>query len=148
MSSRVNNMKEINIEKIMEEIREEIKEKYGEEAASFEEVKKEAVERNVFDAREYREELYHANMNWELNYFAPLPGGIKGTFKKLIRKMGTFLGAPLVQRQNDYNAKVVRMFNQLSNYMDYQEERNKELERIIEGLEERITKIEKCGARK
>ena len=65
----------------------------------------------------------------------------KGFFKKIIRKMVTFLGVPIIEHQNDYNAMMVRMFNQLDNYIKDQDEKIKALEQVIEGLEERITNL-------
>ena len=141
-------MREINIEKIMEEIRAEIKEKYGDEAVSFETVKKEDMPVSAFDLQSFREELHLANLTYEVNYYFPLPGGLKGLVKKTIRKLGAFLGLPMAQQQTDYNAKTVRMLNQLNHYIEYQEDKNKELERIIEGLEERIVRMEQCEAKK
>ena len=140
-------MREINIEKIMEEIRADIKEKYGEDAASFETVKQEAVTLEALDLAAFREELHHANMNFEIEYYFPLPGGIKGLVKKIIRKMGAFLGLVLTKKQTDYNAKMVRMFNQMHNYINYHEAKNKELEQTLEVLEERIAKLERMEQR-
>lgn len=141
-------MKEINIEKIMEEIRAEIKDKYGDAAVNFETVKQEGSTGTALDLSAFREELHYANLNYEMNYYFPLPGGVKGFVKKVIRKLGAFLGFSLTQKQTEYNAKTVRMFNQLNNYIEYQEAKNKELERIIEALEERVVKLEQCEAKR
>ena len=134
-------MREIDIEKIMEEIRAGIKEEYKEEIISFQQAKENIENNSLFDVAVFRDELYHANMNFEKKFYFDVGTGIKGFFKKFIRKLVTFLGVPLVEHQNDYNAKVVRMFNQLNNYIDEQEEKMKELERVIEGLEEKIARL-------
>ena len=102
-------MREINIEKIMEEIRAEIKEKYGDEAVSFETVKKEEISEAAFDLKNFREALHWANLNYEMNYYFPLPGGVKGFVKRTVRKLGAFLGLSLTRMQTDYNANIVRM---------------------------------------
>lgn len=141
-------MREIDIEKIMEEIRAEIKEKYGDEAVSFETVKKEEILSPAFDLAEFRQELHHLNTGYEINYYFPLSGGIKGLMKRVVRKLGAFLGFPITQKQTEYNVWVVRSFNQLNSYIDDQDARNKELERIIEGLEERIVRMEQREAKK
>ncbi len=141
-------MREINIEKIMEEIRAEIKDKYGDEAISFASVKKEEFSESVFDLEGFRQVLHQANMSYEMNYYFPLPGGIKGFVKRTVRKFGAFLGLPLTQAQTDYNARTVRMFNELNNYIDYQDAKTKELERLIENLEEKIARMEQNEAKK
>ena len=138
----MNEMIEINIEKIMEEIREDIKSKHMNDASvKFNEVTGVAEVGEVFNHNEFKGHLHYLNTGWQIQFFVEVGNGIKGAFKKLIRKMLVFIGVPITEQQTTFNAYVVRSFNEMERYICMQESRQKELEQIIEDLEDKIAEL-------
>lgn len=142
MQSREN---EINVEKIMEEIRDEIKKKgYKPDAMAFETVQ--ADNADAFQKSLFNEEVRNVNLSFQVPYYFPIEG--KMTFvKRVIRKLGCFLMVPILNNQNTFNAHVTRTINQMAQYIEYQERKEKELNRIIEGLEEKVARLQKTKER-
>lgn len=136
-------MKEIDIEKIMQEIREEIKEKKMQETG----VDFASVEgtggKEVFNHAAFRECLHHVNNEWNISFYTEVGTGIKALLKKVIRKMLVFIGVPLTEQQRNFNAHMVQTLNEMEHYICTQEEKQKELLEIIEDLEARIYELKK-----
>lgn len=129
-------MQEINVEKIMEEIRAEIKEKgYKESDLSFNDIpvreqKNELQEE--FDTDMLKNLLHAANTHTRVDYYKPITDtGLKGIIKKAIRKILKPLILPLCMDQESYNSMSVQTLNQLYLYIQMQDQRITELERII-----------------
>lgn len=132
-------MKVIDVEKIMEEIRAEIKEKgYTNDLPDFVDVSCtiSPSHKGLFDKAEYREDIQYLNEHWNVSAYRPLVGnGIKVFIQKVIRKCTKFYVEPIVREQNGFNAKATTAFNILNLYIEKMQEENELLKKRIEQLE-------------
>ncbi len=111
-------MKEIDVEKIMMEIRAEIKEKgYKETDLTF----KSIPIRNCPIILDYKYEekkiksYFDSLLCCELNYYKTFPNkGIKGIFKRIIRKIIKPVVFPLMNRQKQFNTETLKILNMLN----------------------------------
>lgn len=129
-------MQEVNIEEIMKEIRSDIKEKgYQMSDLSFEDIEvPQAVKstNGVFSVDNLNENLLIVNNSWHVDYYRPISdGGLKGFMKKFVRKLIKPIVYHLSQEQEVYNAAVVRVLNEMNEYMKLQDERIAELEKKL-----------------
>ncbi len=141
MDEMADKVSDINIEKIMAEIRADIKKKgYKADAVKFETVQ--AGNAEVFNKNTFGEEVRNVNMSYQVSYYFPIEGKMS-FFKRVIRKLGCFLHVPILNNQNAFNAHVTRTFNQMALYIEQQERKEKELNRVIEELEEKVAALQK-----
>lgn len=133
-------MQEINVEKIMEEIRQEIKEKgYTEDMLSFYEipVSSDVPVSNTEDGNTFSGALNQLRGASYIVWKRPLPDGVKGLVKKIIRKCICFVVGPITDDQNVYNGLNITLIEQLCNTINEQKEKIEELEKRISTLEKR-----------
>lgn len=132
-------MKEINVEKIMEEIRADIEKRgLSEEDLNFQDV---MVQSTVFQITRFQDELKMANIYSNINLHNDVGGsGIKRFIKRVIRKCVRFYIQPMLEQQNEFNAHCVRTLNEMNLYVSACEENRRELEQKIEYLEKIINK--------
>lgn len=136
-------MKIINVEKIMEEIRAEIKEKgYVDDLPDFSDTfcTISPSHRGIFDKDEFQETVQYLNENWNVQAYRQLIGnGLAGKIKilirKIIRKCIKFYIEPIVEEQDKFNGKVTTSFNILVLYVTQMQEENSNLKKQIEQLE-------------
>lgn len=128
----------INIEQIMEEIRNDIKAKgYTNDMLSFQDVEEPMQEACSYSKEAYKEIVGDINRNSYVPWYRELgQGGIRGIIKRYIRKMVTFLVAPMADEQNLFNEEVAQAFSQLTGYIEKQEE-------LVEIYKENILELEK-----
>ncbi|MSS64499.1 hypothetical protein [Velocimicrobium porci] len=132
-------MQKINVQKIMEEIREEIKEKgYTEDMLSFHEIPVRTDQ--ILDAIPAENKtIFTSTINQVRNasyipWYRPVPNGIKGFIKKVIRKCVGFVVAPITDDQNIYNSLNITLVEQLCNRVEEQQEQILKLEKCIADL--------------
>ena len=134
----------INVEEIMKQIKADINAKgYTNDLLSFDDVVVDVSSMNVvkFDKLQFKEDLYVANHEWNVNPYRPLQGGrIRVFIRKVIRKLVYFFVEPIVMAQDGFNASIVRMMNQMNCYIDQQEKEIEELRSKISQLESESNK--------
>lgn len=106
----------------------------------------------VFDRNKFLSELGNANGNAYNPYQINVPEkGLKGKIKNSIRYLLSFIIAPIVEHQNNFNTNIIHCMNQVRNYVgsgdqekffDQQEKLTEELETRIMVLEKRISELE------
>ena len=131
-------MQEINTEKIMEEIRKEIKEKgFKDSDLSFNDIPiSSGNDLSVtYSEKELQNHMHAANLSCRVDYYKPIDGGIKGAFKKLVRKLIKPIVLHLCEEQEHYNSETIQTINQLYEYTKLLEERITKLEKIIKDME-------------
>lgn len=134
----------INVEEIMKEIRKEIAEKgYTSDMLSFEDVSGITAVEVGYDDNEYRTIVEALNRCAHVPWYRDLgQGGIRGFIKKVIRKLNTFLIAPMSDEQNVFNARTVQAVNQITVFMDKQNECLEAYKKEIETLNKRVKTLE------
>lgn len=140
-------MKIINVEKIMEEIRKEIKEKgYVDDLPDFSDTSYifSPSHRGIFDKDEFQEAVQYLNESWNIQAYRQLVGNglvgkIKVLIRKIIRKCIKFYIEPIVEDQDKFNAKVTTSFNILALCVTQMQEENEKLKKQIEQLEKEIS---------
>ena len=134
-------MQEIDVEKIMEEIRQEIKEKgYKESDLSFQDIPVSKVVNEIirqeYSPQEFQNLLRQMNGSTNTHFYRPVGGGIKGFVKKVVRKLIAPIVLPVCEEQELFNSLTVQTMNQMQLYIELQEKRINELEKMISGEEE------------
>lgn len=123
-------VKEVNIQKIMEEIREEAEKRKDLEIPEFSDTPL-RVDLNV------ESEYHYINANWNIPYYLELKStGIKKQIMRIIRKLICFAVKPQRDAQNVLNANEVRLLNYLLTV-------TKEQRLQIEDLQKKIRELEK-----
>ncbi|MCD7761935.1 MAG: hypothetical protein LUI14_01825 [Lachnospiraceae bacterium] len=138
-------MSEINIEKIMDEIREEIRQKgYTDDLPSFDETENPEQTGCLYSEAEYQALLQELNTSYNIAWYRDLEGGFLSRFlKKVVRKLTSFLGVPVVVDQSGFNASVTREFNQLAGYIREQKEELDRCHQEIALLTDKVQALEK-----
>lgn len=114
-------MQQINVQEIMEQIKAEIKEKgYTEDMLSFHDIPL----ANIKLAEQMREAAYIA---WR----RPVPGGVKGFVKRIIRKCIGFVVAPITEDQTDFNYLTAAMAEELYTIIEEQQKELCEQRKLI-----------------
>ncbi|MCC8136456.1 MAG: hypothetical protein LIO76_00030 [Clostridiales bacterium] len=134
-------MSEINIENIMDEIREEIRQKgYTDDMLSFDEIENLEQNGDQYLEVEYQDILKKMNENYNIAWYRKLEGNpFSRLLKKVVRKLTSFLGVPVVTEQVGFNALVTREFNQLSGYIQSQKD---ELDKCRQEIAPLMDKVE------
>ena len=121
-------MKAVDVEKIMEEIRAEIREKgYKASQLSFRDIDgseklKEIGDTAQFSLEELEMFVQQVHLRSRVDWYQPVDGGkLAGLFKKVIRRLCRFMLIPLVEKQNESNEAVFLALNQLLLYVREQE---------------------------
>lgn len=137
-------MDTINVEKIMEEIREEIQEKgYTNDMLSFRDVQGMDVEIEEYNEIEYALILHNLGVYAYVPWYRDLPGKtVKRVLKKVIRKLCSFIIAPISEQQSAFNAQATRGFGQIGGYIEETDHRFDECKKTIKLLEQKIEKLE------
>jgi hypothetical protein len=138
-------MGDINIEEIMKEIRRNIAERaYKDPPVEFDDIIPDSylIKRNEqFSRFEFQNEINYLNSNWMNSWNIPIDS--KNIFvwfiKKVIMKLTRFIVFPIINFQNEYNASVIRCFNQL----DIFTMRDNSYENRIADLEKQIVLLQK-----
>lgn len=134
----------IDVEKIMQEIREDIKAKgYTNDMLSFQEVQMQSDIDTKFDKNVYKHILHNLNSRNSIPWYREIPqGGIVRFVKKVVRKLCTFIIAPMSDEQNFYNGEVAKQFNQIAGYIQQTDEQLEAYKKNIQLLEQKISKLE------
>jgi methyl-accepting chemotaxis protein len=137
----------IDVEKIMEEIRAEIKEKgYTSDMLSFQDVQHTVVEEYSYNEAEYLELVRRLNTDAYVPWYRDLGvNGVKRFVKKVIRRMISFVVAPMSEEQNRFNSEVCQAVNQLQGYIEQQKHVIETCQKNINLLEEKIARLEKSS---
>ncbi len=137
-------MSGINIEDIMDEIREEIRQKgYTDDMPSFEEIENREESGYQYSEEEYLALLHEINVNNNIVWYRELEGGfLPRLLKKVVRKLTSFLGVPVVVDQSTFNASVTREFNQLAGYMDEQKDELNRCRQEIALLTDKVEELQ------
>lgn len=148
-------IKAIDVEKIMEEIRANIAGR-GEtpDVLEFDEAEADTVCAGgirgsvKYDENVLHQAIAHANEEHNIPYYQMIPkGGLSSFVKRSIRKVVAFLLLPLRDAQNRYNAYTVASVMQLEACTLMQKEMLAKQEEDIERLTQRIAQLEKqCEA--
>ncbi|MCC8050004.1 MAG: hypothetical protein LIO99_13620 [Clostridiales bacterium] len=138
-------MSKIDIEEIMSEIRQEIKDKgYSDEMIVFGEIEN----GDQIDCQ-YSEEVFltllrEMNEKNNIEWYRELEGGkLSRILKKVVRKLTSFLGVPVVVDQSCFNADVAHGFSQLAGYIHEQKDEVDKCRQEIALLEDRIEELQK-----
>ena len=112
-------MKDINIEKIMDEIRADIKAKgYTAEDLRFDDIpikSPEEIHATVFDPDELKNSLEIMNARWRSNVYAQFPGNAMKRFvKRAARKVVRAAFHHAIVQQEEFNKNVAKALNQLN----------------------------------
>ena len=159
-------IKEINIEEIMNEIRKNINERgYSDDIPSFKDISFEIreTEKVQFDEKLFDSYLAQVQANCEIQYYEPIKdGSVKKFIKKVVRKLMSFQLVPMTVQQNTFNSFVlgslrnvqdyirsndrteinVMSQQQEESYFDYHEKPVEHLETKILLLEQKIEQLE------
>ncbi len=135
----------INIEEIMDEIRREIREKgYTDDMPSFENIENGEASDYQYSEVEFRNLLLEINEKNNILWYRDLEGGfLARLLKKVVRKLASFLGVPIVLEQSAFNGMTARAFDQLAGYIKTQEEELEKSRQEINLLEEKIETLRK-----
>lgn len=128
-------MKDINVEKILDEIRNEIKEKkLASSDLKFDEIQIKSLDEiaaSKFDVSKLNEALHRMNEKSRLDAYYTLPGkGAKLFIKRALRKFVRACFMQNITTQNEFNESVVLCLRQMTLYI-------KELEDRLENCEEK-----------
>lgn len=137
-------LQQIDIEKIMDEIRADIKEKgYTADMLDFQDVS--IPERGFsYNESEFENLVNAINATCSVPWYRDLGnGGIKVFVKKVIRKIMTFLIAPIAEDQMKFNVNVANTVNQLAGYVKYQNDIIDDYKNRIIELEKKVKELEK-----
>ena len=122
-------VKEVNIQKIMEEIREEAEKRRESGIPEFLDIRFRVIQ-NVDS------EYHYINTNWNIPYYLELKStGIKKQVMRIIRKLICFVVKPQRDAQNELNSNLVRLIN-------YLQEITKEQQLQIEDLQRKVRRLE------
>lgn len=139
-------IKQIDIEKIMEEIRADIAAKgYINDVPGFGTTLVAGDMSNAeLSSGEFMNEVSVMNRIFAIQAYRPVGSGIKAFIKKVIRKLTKFYIEPIVNDQNEYNAHCVRAFNSLSSVcgsaagINSLKEQIENQNKVIEALKDQI----------
>ncbi len=141
----------VNVEEIMKEIRSNI-EKRGEtpvvlgfdEGTADRECEAGINACAAFSPEVLHQEVAMANGSHNIEYYQMIPaGGVKSFVKRAIRKVIAFIVKPLRDRQNQFNAYVVRSLNQLEDYTLAAAEIPAKQEELLEKAYQKIDALER-----
>jgi len=135
----------INIEEIMDEIRREIREKgYTDDILSFENIENGEASDYQYSEAEFRSLLLEINEKNNILWYRDLEGGsLARLLKKVVRKLTSFLGVPIVLEQSYFNSMVARTFDQLAGYIKTQEEELEKSRQEMNLLEKKVETLRK-----
>lgn len=142
-------MKEIDIEQIMDEIRADIQKRgYKDEDIDFENltgnVKATLGVKTDFSAYEFSHALTDSCNAHKIEYYRMIPkGGLKSFIQRFIRKMVKFMMVPMVDQQNRYNYQMVVCMRQMEAFIEEHKQQMEQKEQQIDGLEEQIFNLNK-----
>lgn len=148
-------MNEINVEKIMEEIRARIPHEEVAEAPRFEDIPvvnggEEAG--GAFVRQELEKSISELSGSWEVSFFRPLSGGVKGLFKRVVRKLIRFCVEPIAQEATAFHKGVLRALQSFRRFVAESTAQNKrrdeeidELRAQVEQLRTRLAELERRG---
>lgn len=139
-------MEQINVEEIMTQIRTEIEEKgYTDDMLSFNAIPVREIVPEIKSDLSWQELSVQMRTCAEVVWKRPLPGGVKGIVKKVLRKLTAFFVAPIVEDQNVFNTTVVSAVENLNAVIERQEgelDRLKQKLQQFERLEQRLEELE------
>lgn len=128
-------MQQINVEEIMEQIREDIKKKgYTADMLSFDDIPL----HNEPDL----DTIERMSGTFFLEWRRPVPSGIIGFIKRVIRKCVGFIIAPITDDQTKYNRDVLSAFQELFLLIENQQVELEEMNKTIKSLNKRIAILE------
>ena len=131
----------VDIEEIMREIRAQIAaEGVKEQIPAFSSVAvdhpTDCPQDNVGGWEQFMQSLRYVNESYEIPYYWELgPANLKTFIKRIIRKLLKFLLAPIVARQNEFNAYTVRCLNTMRYFMEEQRKENRQVKDQLERLQ-------------
>lgn len=154
-----NEMKEINIEEIMEEIRQKIESRgYCQDIPAFEDISADVCIADIpgFSEKEFDSYLEQVKAHCEVQYYEPITDGrIKKLIKKIMRKLMSFQLVPMTVQQNTFNSFVLGSLRNVQNYIhsnnctdqNVMNQRQEEIyfeyhEKLVERLETKILFLE------
>ncbi len=140
-------MLQYNTGELIQLIREDIKSKgYSPDIPGFQDVSELYGLMHPYNYDELVGIVYQMNLGYHVKLFRELPGGPVVVFiKKIIRWFMVFLMAPVLDEQNTFNGNVTSSVEQLLGYIDEQNYLIKNMEKRIEQLEEKVTRLSGKG---
>ncbi len=143
-------MKQIDVEKIMEEIRADIQKRgYMAENVDFENIAGNAKAilgiKTDFSAQQLENAINSAAGNHYIEYYRMIPkGGFKSFIQRSIRKMVKFMMIPMVDQQNQFNYQTVMSLKQTEAFIKDCNMQLEQKDKIIEELEIKISQLDRC----
>lgn len=146
-------MKNIDIEQIMQEIREDIQKRgYKEDDIDFKNitgnVKAVLGVKTDFSEYELEQAIKGAADMHKIEYYRMIPkGGLKSFIQRSIRKIIKFMMVPMVDQQNQFNYLMIVCQRQMEAFIKEYDVQMEQKDQVIEGLEEKIFQLNKrCEA--
>lgn len=129
-------MEEINIQDIMKQIRKEIKEQnLSDDLIDFETVEYKQISEYEKEIANFSHDINILNVIYAIPWKRPIKEkGFKGLVKKVVTYLASFLVGPISDDQNSFNGTVTRTFNELTNYLEYQNMQIEMLKKELEAL--------------
>ena len=134
----------VNVEEIMREIRAQIvAESAKEQVPSFDEIpiriESAPVATDGEDWTQFMDSLRYINERYDIPYYWELGGGgLKLFCKRIVRKLCKFLIPPILAKQNEFNACVVRCINNIRYYIEGNRARDQRLDDTLEELRRQV----------
>lgn len=146
-------MKEINVEQIMQEIKEDIQKRgYTDENIDFENitgnVKAVLGIKTDFSAHELECAIRGAADMHRIEYYRMIPkGGVKSFIQRSIRKMVKFMMVPMVDQQNQFNYQTTVCLRQFEAFVKEHDMQMGQKDQMIDRLEEKLFELnQRCEA--
>lgn len=133
----------VDIEKIMDEIREEIAKQPPMDIPPFDSFISEAAENDSgFSASPVtgllKEEVRYLRNNYNYTYYSPVPGGIRGFIKKVIRRLVKCVVFNLVAHLNSFNFCVAEAAEMTRTVLEEQQKEIQQLKRELDALRQQM----------
>lgn len=129
----------VDIEKIMEEIRADIAKQPPMDIPAFDSLISEVADNNSgFSASPIsgllKEEVRYLRENYNYSYYSPVPGGIRGFIKKVIRRLVKCVVFNLVAHLNSFNFCVAEAAEMTRRILEEQQEEIQQLKQELAAL--------------
>ena len=144
-------MDEVNVEKIMEEIREELpaqEERWAK--IRFEEIPwdgeaglpAQSGQGGPFSMERLEEETDRSIQCCGIAFFRPLPGGVKGLFKRAVRKLIRFCVEPIAQEVSRFHIAAASALDSIRHFVREQRKNDRRRDEELAGLRQRVAELE------
>lgn len=133
----------VDIEKIMEEIRADIAKQPPMDIPAFDSLISEVADNNSgFSASPVtgllKEEVRYLRENYNYSYYSPVPGGIRGFIKKVIRRLVKCVVFNLVAHLNSFNFCVAEAAEMTRTLFEEQQKEIQQLKQELAALRQQM----------